>query len=192
MESLKARIKKVLADRERKEIPSDAENPPLIRASVLVPIHTIDDEICLLLTKRTETVEHHKGQISFPGGMCDATDQDCRFTALREAEEEVGIQHADVEVLGIMDDMLTTTGFVVAPVIGCIPYPYPFRINADEVAELIHVPVSFFLNPRNERKEVWEYNGKQRTVLIYPFKDHVIWGATARIIKDFVEIIKEI
>lgn len=181
-------IRRILANRTRLEVASDAEDPPLIRAAVLVPLYEVGGQIYVLLTRRTDKVDHHKGQVSFPGGRCDEADRDALDTALREAYEEVGLRREDVEVLGALDDMLTTTGFVVTPYVGVIPYPYELSLNEHEVAAALHVPLTIFSHPTHYREEVWERNGRPVTVQFYQHNEDVIWGATARMIKSFLEL----
>ncbi len=163
----------------------------IIRASVLVPIILVNDELHLLLTVRTHEVETHKGQISFPGGMCDEADINETETALREAEEEIGLPKSSVEILGLLDDFITPTGFMITPVVGYIHSLPQLKPNPDEVAEILTVPLSFFSDKQNGRTEERTINGKQLTVWFFTFQHHVIWGATAGIIKHFHNIIED-
>ncbi|MBM2846921.1 MAG: hypothetical protein HW407_2233 [Bacteroidetes bacterium] len=157
------------------------------RAGVLVPIVWTGSAHEFLLTKRTETVEAHKGQISFPGGMMDAGDQDIVHTALREASEELGIPEAAVHVLGTLDDFPTPSGFVITPVVGLIGALPALRLNRDEVAEAFQVPLAFFIKPGSGRTELREFRGAQHEVWFYEHKTHVIWGATAMIIRSLLK-----
>ncbi len=161
------------------------------RAAVLVPLYNTHTASYLLLTKRTETVEHHKGQISLPGGVVDKSDKDFLGTALRETYEEVGIREQDIEVLGALDDTFTVTGFLITPFVGFIPHPYDIKPNKDEVDEVLHVPVGFFMDPKNSKEEPFVRNGSTYIICSYSYKDIWIWGATARIIKHFVELLAE-
>src|SRR5437016_14087723 len=116
----------------------EIERPGMRRAAVLLPLYRLEDEYFVLLTRRSEQVAHHKGQISCPGGAIDAEDADALAAALRETEEEVGIAPEDVQILGALDDLeATVSGFLITPFVGLIPYPYPLRLNPCEIAELV-------------------------------------------------------
>ena len=132
---------------------------PERKAAVLIPFFYKNDTPHLLFTKRTETVEHHKGQISFPGGMHDAGDADLLETALRETWEEMGIRTEDVTILGRTDNFLTNTHFLVTPYVGYFPYPYAFNINPDEIAHIIEVPLDLLLRPDVFELRKWEREG---------------------------------
>ncbi len=160
-----------------------------IRASVLVPIVSVHGELHLLLTVRTHEVETHKGQISFPGGVCDSEDNDETETALREAEEEIGLPESSVDILGLLDDFVTPTGFLITPLVGYIHALPLLKPNPEEVAEILFVPVSFFADEQNGRSEERTINGKQLKVWFFNYKQHTIWGATAAMIKHFLTII---
>ncbi|MBI5474697.1 MAG: CoA pyrophosphatase [Ignavibacteriae bacterium] len=153
------------------------------RASVLVPIF-VDRGIELLFTKRTETVEKHKGQISFPGGVADDADAEAVATAVREAEEEIGLHQSCIEIIGMLDDMIVPTGFLITPVVGVICSPPPLVVNSGEVAEVFRAPLEFFANEKNGRREAMMFRGKAREVWFYEFQGHTIWGATALIIRS--------
>src|SRR3990172_10760635 len=116
-------------------------NNRLISAAVLIPLFNLDGKYNLLFTKRTNLVETHKGEISFPGGVFDKNDSSLLDTALRETEEEVGINSNDVEILGELDDIETNTNFNISPFVGVIPYPYEFRINGIEIEKLLNIPL---------------------------------------------------
>lgn len=161
-------------------------NPSLRRAGVLMLLFPHDGETHLLLTKRTSDVEHHKGQISFPGGSVDEGDADIVATAIREAEEEVGIGRHTLEVLGLFDDFWTPSGFGITPVVAACPSIPPMNPFAPEVAEILQVPISFFLNKENERMERIERGGTTVDLYSYRYGDHQIWGATAAIIRSFL------
>jgi 8-oxo-dGTP pyrophosphatase MutT (NUDIX family) len=156
-------------------------------ASVLVPIIVGTGTPELLFTKRTELVETHKGQVSFPGGMMDPDDEDVVRTALREAWEEVGIPASAVQVMGMLDDLPTPTGFVITPVVGIIETLPALSPNRDEVADVFQVPLSFFADPKNGRTEVREFRGRQHEVWYYESGSHTIWGATAMIVRALLK-----
>ncbi|MDR5694452.1 MAG: CoA pyrophosphatase [Armatimonadota bacterium] len=160
------------------------------RAAVLIPLFHQEDDTYLLLTRRTEAVEHHKGQISFPGGAAEAGDPDLLATVLRETQEEVGIRPEDVTILGTLDDVETVvSGFIITPFVGRIPYPYSFQPNTREIREILTVPLSFFLQEDNLRTAYRYVEGRAVPLYFYYYGAHVIWGATARIIKGFVEVV---
>jgi 8-oxo-dGTP pyrophosphatase MutT (NUDIX family) len=156
------------------------------QAGVLVPVIPAPEGPALLLTKRTEDVETHKGQVSFPGGVTDEGDRDIIHTALRETEEEVGIGPTGVEVLGVLDDLATPTGFVITPIVGVLAPMPALKVNQAEVAEVLVVPVAFFLNPANGHSEQRLFRGKYRDVWFYGAGDQQIWGATAMIIRSLL------
>ncbi|MBW1807522.1 MAG: CoA pyrophosphatase [Deltaproteobacteria bacterium] len=179
-------IAETLKNHERKEIPAAG----LTLSAVLVPLYYKNEELYLLMGRRTDKVLKHKGQISFPGGASDPQDADVVATALREAREEIGLLPEDVEVLGLHDDIWTYTGFRVTPVVGQIPYPYPFKLNEDEVEELIEVPWAVFSERRGYRQERVEHDGQVQEIDFYHFEKHIIWGATARITRRLVELVE--
>ncbi|MBI1745374.1 MAG: alpha/beta fold hydrolase [Acidobacteria bacterium] len=182
-------IRQILAGRAPSPSPAPADDVSLVRAAVLIPLYECEGQIYVLLTRRTDKVDHHKGQVSFPGGRYDDSDQNSLNTALREAYEEVGLQPADIKILGVLDSMLTSTGFVVTPYVGMIPYPYKFHLNEDEVAAALHVPLAVFQDPSHFREEIWEWNGEFIPMQFYRHQEEVIWGATARIMKSFLEVV---
>ena len=162
-------------------------------AAVLIPLFKAHDEYRVLFTKRTNRVEEHKGQISFPGGAVDDGDVSLQETALREAYEEIGLRKEDVVVLGQTDDTLTlASNFVIHPFVGLIPHPYGFRINGEEVKRLIEVPLRVFLVENSaDRMDDVQYGGNTYHSLVFPYDGEVIWGATARSMENFVEILGE-
>ena len=163
-------------------------------ASVLVPIILSDDELSLLFTKRTEDVLHHKGQISFPGGGVEKDDKDIICTALREAEEEIGLDPRDVEVLGRIDDVVAlVSGYLIHPIVGVVRELKVLTLNPKEVAEVFLVPLKEFLKYGQAPPMLdVQYNGTTIKTQGYPVRGHIIWGATARIIKTFVGIVSSL
>jgi len=181
------KIKELLSCREKACI----NDPALTRAAVLIPLFKKNEEYYVLLTRRTHKVRHHKGQISFPGGRQDKG-EDLLSTALREAKEEMGIEEKDVRILGELDDMCTVASdFCISPFVGMIPHPYPFKINHHEIQEIIEVPISAFLDENKFHKELRERNGEPLQVYFYQHEDHTIWGATARIMKQLLDLLPE-
>ena len=157
-------------------------------AAVLLLLYEQEGEPHILLTRRTDYVEHHKGETSFPGGAFDPEDGDLLATALRETEEEIGVRPEDVEVLGRLDDIVTITDFLVSPFVGVLPSPnYPFMLNAHEVAELVEVPLRHLMDERNLEWAVRQLRDRPVPILTYRYDDHRIWGATARILKGFLD-----
>ncbi len=170
--------------------PVRLEGKQLTPAAVLVALFIQKEQVHLLLSKRTDTVVRHRGQISFPGGVRETQDHDLVETALREAREEVGIDEKDVRVFGCLDDVVTITDYLVTPVVGSIPFPYDFRINPTEVEELIFVPWAVFANPCRHHREKTIHRGLWVDVDYYGYKQHTIWGATARIARRLIELVE--
>ena len=155
-----------------------------------MPIFEKNGEDHILFTKRTDTVEHHKGQISFPGGKKESTDSDLLQTALREAYEEIGLDPESVDVLGELDDELTfVTNYLVTPFAGYIQYPYPVKLSENEVEKVIEVPISALLDKANFREETETEGDITYPAYFYHYGEDVIWGATARILKRFFDTI---
>jgi 8-oxo-dGTP pyrophosphatase MutT (NUDIX family) len=182
---LKNRIRTILGDRRRHK----ADDPALTRAAVLVPLLFKECEWHVLVTQRTQTVDHHKGQISFPGGACEPEDADGMETALRETLEEIGVLPAAIEVLGALDDFPTVSDFNITPFVGIIKQPVAYSLSEGEVEAVIEVPISFFLDPAHLRVEKWEHRGQVRDVLFWEYGDYTIWGATARILKNLLDLV---
>ncbi len=182
--TLREQIRSGLAQLQLRTIPSGYSR----EAAVLMPIFERDGEPHLLLTRRTEAVETHKGQISFPGGMREGN-EDLRETALRETFEEVGIEPARVDVLGRFHDFTSITDFRVTPFAGYIDGPFTVTAETREVAEILTVPFRIFLDPGRLRVRQMLRLGEMIDVYFYSYGPHEIWGLTARIIKDFVDAV---
>lgn len=181
-------VRRALTNRKKSSVRDESLDP----ASVLVLVYPKDGEHCILLNKRTDEVEHHKGEISFPGGARDPEDRDFLDTALREAYEEMGIRREDVTVLGELDDVATRSQFGVRVFAGTIPYPYPFKPSAIEIAEVLEVPVRQLLDPANLREEVrWTEGGVTRAYS-YAWGRHLIFGATAQIVTQFLGLLPDL
>jgi 8-oxo-dGTP pyrophosphatase MutT (NUDIX family) len=189
LNQLKEELKAILGSREPRRIKfSDAD---FRQASVLLPLFINDARFWLLFTRRTRTVEHHKGEVSFPGGVMDESDESWERTAIRETFEEIGVRQEDIEILGQLDDMTTLTSqFVIHPFVGMIPFPYPFEINTKEVEHLIEVPLRFFLNHSQPQPYVIQHGGKRLEIPAFIYGDAVIWGATERILENFIGLIR--
>jgi len=178
-------LREKVSHHKRKEL----HDSSLTHSAVLVLFTGSEDSPEILLTRRTNKVEHHKGQISFAGGVVDDVDSHIIATALRETEEEIGLPSSEIEILGLFDDMFTYTGFIITPVIGyCRNLPI-LQPNQDEVAEVIKLPFDFFFDPKNRTMKLWERNGKEYEVYFYNYENYEVWGATAYIIKSFVEFV---
>lgn len=171
--------------------PSYIDEQALARAAVLLPLYEKDGALHVLFTRRSELVEHHKGQISFPGGAFDHEDEDLRRTATRETWEEIGVAEDHLELIGQLDEMITVSNFLVRPFVGRItqPGPYPFSHSEIEVAEILEVPLSHLQDAENVVAEYRNYQGRAVLVHSYVWREHIIWGATARILKQFLDLI---
>ena len=164
----------------------ECEVQTLMPAAVLVPLVERTKGYTVLLTQRTAHLEHHGGQISFPGGRAEDRDASPVHTALREAEEETGLQRRHVvEIAGFLDLYQTTTGFLVTPVVGFVEPPFELILDAFEVAEAFEVPLEFILDPGNHEYRSTFYEGQQQRYGVIPYPGRCIWGATAAILAGF-------
>lgn len=163
---------------------------PLIPAAVLVPLVTRGDDISLLLTQRTAHLKDHPGQISFPGGRTEPGDAGAVDTALREVHEEIGIAPDAVSVVGYMHPLAVVTGFAVTPVVGFVGGDYTLELDAYEVEEAFEVPLDFLLDAGNEVPTLRRVRGIEARFYEYHFDGRRIWGATAVMIKSFIDLIK--
>ncbi|MBE0692105.1 MAG: CoA pyrophosphatase [Aquamicrobium sp.] len=156
-------------------------------AAVLIPVVDRGDEASVILTKRTEKLRSHSGQIAFPGGRLDATDPTPEYAALRETEEEIGLAPRFVEVVGRMPDYVTGSGFRIAPILSVVRPGFRLTINPDEVDDAFEVPLSFLMDPANHNRgsRIWEE--KERYFYTMPFGERHIWGVTAGIIRTLYE-----
>lgn len=182
---MKEKLRQALASRER----IGSNSTGLTEAAVLIPILCKDGEYHILFTQRSDQVPQHKGQISFPGGGRTETDNTLQDTALRESREEIGLEAKDAEILGELDDTPTaTSGFNISPFVAFIPYPYKFTLSPFEISEIFSIPVSALLNKANRKKERYTFKGKVFINNSYEYDGRVIWGATARIVEQLLEI----
>jgi 8-oxo-dGTP pyrophosphatase MutT (NUDIX family) len=173
----------------------EAATPPRPRggipAAVLIPLVDRAEGISVLLTRRTAHLDHHAGQISFPGGRMEASDADSVATALRETREEIGLDPAHVEVLGQLEGYTTITGFAVVPVVGLVHPPFDLRPDPFEVDEVFEVPFSFVLDPANHLRHFREGpDGERRYFYALPYGAHYIWGATAAMLVNLAEALR--
>lgn len=160
-------------------------------AGVTIPLYDREGGTHVLLTLRTEKVKHHKGQISFPGGAAEKADGSIFETAIRETVEEVGIPAGHIHVIGAADDIVTISGFCVTPVIVRLDHPFPTAVCRDEIAEIIEVPLAALLAPGVPRIEQWEMDERPVEMYFYDYGAYTIWGATGRILRQFLGIAKE-
>lgn len=158
-------------------------------AAVLVPLLWQDDQWNLLFTRRTDHVESHKGQVSFPGGGCDEGETTPEETALREAQEEIGLNPHSIRILGRLANMITITSFHVTPVVGVIEWPTVFTVGQHEVARIFTIPLYWLADTRNR----WEFPfpGRNRSLIAFhPYDGELLWGATARMTVDFLKALE--
>lgn len=182
--TMEQKLREALARRQKQTI----TDPKRIPSAVLLPIYYKEGQCYILFTRRTEKVKEHKGQISFPGGARQ-DGESLLETALRESAEEISLSSTDVEVLGELDDTVTVvSNFIVTPFVGIIPWPNNLKADGWETDELIEAPITTLLdkNSREDKDEVIE--GKPVTSYFYNYQGRVIWGATARILYQFLDI----
>ena len=153
-----------------------------LEASVLIPILTFKQDLEILLTQRSVNLKNHPGQISFPGGKKEKFDRSPVETALRETEEEVGLNRQLVEIIASLPTHKTATGFIIRPYIGIVSQSFQETLQCDEVDEIFTVPFDHFLNEKNFSVQTRKWNGSQRRYYIIPYGPYYIWGATARIL----------
>ena len=177
-----------------------AHGPTLIgvegrkRAAVLLLLYEREGEECVLFQVRTQLVEHHKGEISLPGGASDPRDGSLRATALRETHEEIGVAPEHVEIFGRLDDVATrSSNYAIAPFVGAIAEPgvYPFRIAPREVSQLLEVPLAHLRSEGAVEWSVQEDEGEALAERSFRFGEHLIWGATARVVGQYVDLLAQ-
>ena len=169
--------------------PEVAPPPGLVLrpAGVLVPLLMRDGEMRMILTKRSSRLKHHPGQIAFPGGKVDPTDADAEAAALREAQEEIGLDPANVEVIGALPGHQTVTTFAMTPFLAHVRAPFPYRAEPGEVAEIFEVPLAHVTDPANFMVESRRWRGVDRRYYTVPYGPYYIWGATARILRGLAD-----
>ena len=178
------KLKAALSRRPKKRITDDRLAP----SAVLLPIYYKEGEIHILFTRRTENVKSHKRQISFPGGAREGGESLLQ-TALRESAEEIGLAPDKVKVLGELDDTVTlVSDYIVSPFLGVVPCPYDFKVDGWETDEIIEAPVSSLLDEESWQHKTEVIEGRKVTAYFYHYRGDVIWGATARILHQFLDI----
>ncbi len=160
----------------------------LRRAGVLVPLFVREAKLWILFTRRTESVEHHRGQISFPGGSEEAGDENLFATAVRETGEELAVAASDIVALGTLSPIVTVTNFYVEPYVAAVPQPYVWQPAEAEIAEVIEAPLAELMDPAILEKKPMP--GREGMILFYHYGRHVIWGATATILSELLEALK--
>jgi 8-oxo-dGTP pyrophosphatase MutT (NUDIX family) len=179
------KLKETLSRRIKNRITDDR----LVPSAVLLPIYYKEGEIHILFTRRTENVGQHKRQISFPGGARQDSDKSLLDTALRESTEEIGLAPDKVKILGELDDTVTlVSDYIVSPFVGVVPWPYDFKVDGWETDEIIEAPVSSLLDEESWHHKTEVRVGKEVTAYYYHYRGDVIWGATARILHQFLDI----
>ena len=182
--ALLGRIRRALGTRRRRSLP-----PGPVPAAVLLPLFCRDGSLQILFTKRTDRLNHHRGEICFPGGVRHGEDPDLLTTALRETWEEVGIRPEDVEPLGALDDIVSVHDYLVTPFVGVIPPAYRFTVNPAEIERLLVVPVAELLRPEIYRVEDWTWQGREMPVPFFTCGDDEVWGLTAAILRQFLDLV---
>lgn len=189
--SADARVAVSNADEGVREVEASLKPPVLVPAAVLFPIVLHSNGPTVLLTRRTEQLRDHPGQISFPGGRIDAGDRSPEDAALREAMEEVGLDSRHIEIIGFLPEYRTITGYRVTPVVGFVTPPFNLQPGASEVAEVFEVPLSFLLDPKNHQRHSRETPAGTRHFFAMPYEGYFIWGATAGIIVSLARAMAE-
>ncbi|NVM04651.1 MAG: CoA pyrophosphatase [Candidatus Helarchaeota archaeon] len=168
-------------------------DPRLKRSAVLLLLYMKNNAPHGIFTKRTTNLKRHKGEISLPGGGIEEGDKSLLDTAFRETEEEIDLGRSKINILGELDDLFTISGYIITPFVGYFEYPYEFKINFNEVEELIEVPISVFQSTDNFSEENWGYEGDQYPVYYYEYnsgkKTYIIWGATGYIMNGFIDLV---
>lgn len=177
-------IRDLLSQHKRRIIPRE----DLRESAVLLPLCWKEAEPQVVVTMRSMDVEHHKGEICFPGGRSEQDDRGLVQTALREAEEEIGLCRDHVDILGLLDDHISIVGYHITPVVGAIPYPYDFRIN-NESETLLLVPLRKALSESAWMAERTHFRGRGINIYFMEIEGGVVWGATARMLKHFADLL---
>lgn len=185
-------IRSALKGRLHSEAPKKIEHSTRTAAAVMVPFFEARGEPHLLFTKRSANVQHHRSEISFPGGSQDDSDPDLQRTALRELREEVAVPESSVEILGCLDPIYTYSSlFIVVPFVGLLTNGDPFSANPEEVEEILEIPLSHFQDPEVFREEKFILENRTVPVYYYRWRSHTIWGLTGRILKTLLDLMQE-
>lgn len=160
-------------------------------AAVLVPLVLHEEEITVLLTQRTNHLKDHAGQVSFPGGRVEESDYSHEAAALRETEEEIGVTHEHIELIGYLDVYMTRTGYEVTPVVGLLQPPFQVTPDPFEVADVFEVPLNFLIAPANHQRMTREDKGFKRQFYAMQYQEHFIWGATAGMLVNLSELLAD-
>ena len=161
-------------------------------AAVLIPLAWWQDEWQIVLTRRTDTVEHHKGQVSFPGGGCEVNETTPEDTAVREAGEEIGLKPTDIRILGRMNAVITITHYRITPVVGIMPWPYPVRLEPAEVVRVFTIPLLWLAKHQNWEERPFALDGAALpfpVVTYHTYDDEILWGASARMTLNFLGVL---
>ena len=184
-EDFEERVRARLARPRRRVL---EEDPELVRAAVLFPLLRARDGYHVLLTVRSGRVGAHRGEIGFPGGKVDPSDHTLLGTALREAEEELGLDPGDVDLLGALDDRVSNTGFLITAFVGAVDHPYAFVPSQDEVDAILEVPLDDFREPDAHQVDASSrYRGRPHPIHYYRVGSHVVWGVTGGFVHTFLE-----
>ncbi len=184
---MKNTIEKVLRGYKKKERTSEELRP----SAVLVPVFCKEKECYVLFTRRSRSLVFHRGQVCFPGGAPEPDDSSLLQTALREAKEEIGLGPEDVEIVGELDDSCTlSSGYIISPFVAFIPHPYPFTLNYNEVEGIFSIPLSALLDENTFRQGYYPAENRTGPGYAYEYEGNIIWGATARILKQLIELLR--
>ncbi len=168
-------------------------NTPPVPSAVLIPLFKNEEAWHLLFIRRTVDQHEHSNQVAFPGGRADPLDDSPEQTALREASEEIGIAPREVKILGKLRDFLTVTNYLITPIAGVIPWPYPFRLASHEVSHIFTIPLAWLADPRNHEIRQHTFPSPFTTIPVVYFNSYngeVLWGASARITLTLLEILE--
>lgn len=184
---MKQKIAEILCNYQKRKITDES----LIPSAVLIPLFCKEGQYHVLFTERSSEVSSHKGQVCFPGGVSQPGDSSLLYTALRETEEEIGLKAKDVKILAELDDSMTvSTGYVISPFVAFIPYPYPFKVNHQEITQVFSVPLSFLVDEASLKQDCQVIDNQVLASYCYEYEGHTIWGATARILRQFIELLR--
>jgi 8-oxo-dGTP pyrophosphatase MutT (NUDIX family) len=175
----------------KQEIISENTDRRLRKAAVLLPIFKENQVWKLLFTRRTDTVQDHKGQVSFPGGAMENEDYNLEVTALREAQEEIGLNPNAVHILGSMRQIISSSQYIITPFVGQIEWPFPLKVSEHEVSRVFSIPLNWLADPNHHAlKPFLKRNGETEIEVFYePYEGEVVWGLTGQITENFIDII---